>query len=327
MVRLSRSREWPKASSRSIGGAPGPERRGTADDRGLPRGLRAVEDGRHQPLAAGEPAEERALADPGLGRDGVHRDAVDAERSTRRGAAASIASRLRAASARSGGGVVRRAGASMGTAVRLGPGVWNSAGHGNRSGPRSVWLGMTTDNARPASPSSSAASAPTPSTAGSPRPSAPRRPRASSSRSSRASTQLPVLQRGARRRRPPPPPPPRCASAVAGADRVLAVTPEYNGTMPAVLNNAIDWLSRPYGQGAIVGKPFAAVGATPTPYGGKWSHDDARRSAAIAGATVVDDVVVSQPALEGDILADPEVVARFVSALEALVSHQDAAAA
>src|SRR5215208_4241139 len=55
---------------------------------------------------------------------------------------------------------------------------------------------------------------------------------------------------------------------VAGADRVLAVTPEYNGTMPAVLNNAIDWLSRPYGQGALVGKPFAAVGATPTPYGG-----------------------------------------------------------
>ena len=115
--------------------------------------------------------------------------------------------------------------------------------------------------------------------------------------------------------------------AVAGADRVLAVTPEYNGTMPAVLNNAIDWLSRPYGQGAIVGKPFAAVGATPTPYGGKWSHDDARRSAGIAGATVVDQVVVSQPALEGDILADPEVVARFVSALEALVAHADVAAA
>ena len=56
---------------------------------------------------------------------------------------------------------------------------------------------------------------------------------------------------------------------VAGADRVLAVTPEYNGTMPAVLNNAIDWLSRPYGQGALTDKPFAAVGATPTPYGGK----------------------------------------------------------
>ena len=59
---------------------------------------------------------------------------------------------------------------------------------------------------------------------------------------------------------------------VAAADRVLAVTPEYNGTMPAVLNNAIDWLSRPYGVGAIKGKPFGVVGATPTPYGGKWAH-------------------------------------------------------
>ena len=54
---------------------------------------------------------------------------------------------------------------------------------------------------------------------------------------------------------------------VAAADRVLAVTPEYNGTMPAVLNNAIDWISRPYGAGAVVGKPFGVIGATPTPYG------------------------------------------------------------
>jgi NAD(P)H-dependent FMN reductase len=114
---------------------------------------------------------------------------------------------------------------------------------------------------------------------------------------------------------------------VAGADRVLAVTPEYNGTMPAVLNNAIDWLSRPYGQGAITGKPFAAVGATPTPYGGKWSHDDARRSAGIAGAKVLEHVVVSQPAMDGDILADPEVVDRLVAALTALAEYDAESAA
>src|SRR5690242_7838255 len=47
---------------------------------------------------------------------------------------------------------------------------------------------------------------------------------------------------------------------VTAADRVLAVTPEYNGTMPAVLNNAIDWLSRPFGAGAIKGKPFGEIG-------------------------------------------------------------------
>jgi NAD(P)H-dependent FMN reductase len=109
------------------------------------------------------------------------------------------------------------------------------------------------------------------------------------------------------------------------ADAVLAVTPEYNGTMPAVLNNAIDWLSRPYGVSALTGKPFGVVGATPTPYGGKWAHEDARRSATIAGAQVVDAALVSQSALEVDVLNDPEVLARFVEALRSLSSYQPAA--
>jgi NAD(P)H-dependent FMN reductase len=114
---------------------------------------------------------------------------------------------------------------------------------------------------------------------------------------------------------------------VAAADRVLAVTPEYNGTMPAVLNNAIDWVSRPYGRGALKGKPFAVIGATPTPYGGKWAHDDTRRSAGIAGAAVVEDVVLSQSALEGDILADEAVRARLVEALRALAEFEPEASA
>jgi len=114
---------------------------------------------------------------------------------------------------------------------------------------------------------------------------------------------------------------------VAGADRVLAVTPEYNGTMPAVLNNAIDWLSRPYGTGAIKGKPFGVVGATPTPYGGKWAHADTARSAGIAGAIVVEDVTVSQSALEVDVLTDPEVLGRLRDALTVLVEYDAEAAA
>ena len=114
--------------------------------------------------------------------------------------------------------------------------------------------------------------------------------------------------------------------SVAGADRVLAVTPEYNGTMPAVLNNAIDWLSRPYGQGAIVGMPFAAIGATPTPYGGKWAHADTARSAGIAGAHVVHDATVSQSALEVDVLTDAAVLGRLGDAVQALVAYDAAAA-
>lgn len=114
---------------------------------------------------------------------------------------------------------------------------------------------------------------------------------------------------------------------VAAADRVLAVTPEYNGTMPAVLNNAIDWLSRPYGAGAMVGKPFGVVGATPTPYGGKWAHADAVRSARIAGAAVVEDVTVSQSALEVDVLTDPAVLDRLRNAVRLLAEHDAATAA
>ena len=116
----------------------------------------------------------------------------------------------------------------------------------------------------------------------------------------------------------------RVRELVAGSDRVLAVTPEYNATMPAVLNNAIDWLSRPYGVGALAGKPFGVVGATPTPYGGKWAHADTARSAGIAGAIVVEDVTVSQSALEVDVLTDPETVARLIGAVQALADFQPA---
>jgi len=111
----------------------------------------------------------------------------------------------------------------------------------------------------------------------------------------------------------------RLRTQVAAVDRILVVTPEYNGTMPAVVNNAIDWLSRPYGVGAITGKPLGVVGVTPTPYGGKWTHEDTLRSARIAGASVVEDVLVSQSALEVDVLTDPEVRDRLRTAIRRLV--------
>ena len=111
---------------------------------------------------------------------------------------------------------------------------------------------------------------------------------------------------------------------VAESDRVLVVTPEYNATIPAVVNNAIDWLSRPYGEGALTGKPFGAIGVTPTPYGGKWAHEDARRSAKIAGAHVVEAVDFSQSSLEVDPLTDEQVLANLRTALATLVETEPA---
>jgi NAD(P)H-dependent FMN reductase len=82
---------------------------------------------------------------------------------------------------------------------------------------------------------------------------------------------------------------------VQSADALLLVTPEYNGTIPASLKNAIDWISRPYGAGAISGKPLAVIGTTSGRYGGAWAHDDARKAASIAGASVLDDLTLSVP--------------------------------
>lgn len=84
--------------------------------------------------------------------------------------------------------------------------------------------------------------------------------------------------------------------AAAGADAALVVTPEYNGTIPAVLKNAIDWLSRPYGNGALKEKPVAVIGAALGQYGGVWAHDETRKSLGIAGPRVVEDLKLSIPA-------------------------------
>lgn len=52
-------------------------------------------------------------------------------------------------------------------------------------------------------------------------------------------------------------------AAIAQSQAVLFVTPEYNRSMPAVLKNALDIGSRPYGQNVWRGKPAAVVGVSP----------------------------------------------------------------
>ena len=77
------------------------------------------------------------------------------------------------------------------------------------------------------------------------------------------------------------PPPPAWVSfreAVAAADAVLCVTPEYNRSVPGVLKNAIDVGSRPYGQSVWNGKPGAVISVSPGAVGGFGANHHLRQS-------------------------------------------------
>ncbi|MFI8836319.1 NAD(P)H-dependent oxidoreductase [Streptomyces afghaniensis] len=114
--------------------------------------------------------------------------------------------------------------------------------------------------------------------------------------------------------------------AANAADGLLLFTPEYNGTIPAVLKNAIDWLSRPYGAGALSGKPVAVVGTAFGQYGGVWAHDETRKSVGVAGGKVLEDVKLSIPGsmtrfAETHPADDAEVAAQLTEVVARLHGH------
>src|SRR5437764_890857 len=51
----------------------------------------------------------------------------------------------------------------------------------------------------------------------------------------------------------------RLRDAIAAANGVLVVTPEYNGSIPGQLKNALDWASRPAGASPLAAKPAAVL--------------------------------------------------------------------
>jgi NAD(P)H-dependent FMN reductase len=121
----------------------------------------------------------------------------------------------------------------------------------------------------------------------------------------------------------------RLREVAGAADALLLFSPEYNGTIPAVLKNAIDWLSRPYGAGALSDKPVAVVGTAFGQYGGVWAQDEARKAASIAGAKVLDDIKLSIPGsvvrfAETHPVDDTEVAAQLTEVISRI--HGQAAA-
>jgi len=71
------------------------------------------------------------------------------------------------------------------------------------------------------------------------------------------------------------------------ADAILFATPEYNGSVPGGLKNAVDWASRPRLEAPLRNKPVAVVGASQGQFGAIWAQQDLKRILGIAGARVV----------------------------------------
>lgn len=115
-------------------------------------------------------------------------------------------------------------------------------------------------------------------------------------------------------------------SAVSAADAVLIVTPEYNGSIPGALKNALDWGSRPRDTAAFRGKPVAAIGASTGSFGGVWAHAETRKVLGLMGARVVDAELSLGKAAER--LADPDedLVAQLRAVIDLLVAEASARA-
>jgi chromate reductase len=65
---------------------------------------------------------------------------------------------------------------------------------------------------------------------------------------------------------------------IKAVDGMLFLTPEYNRSIPAVLKNALDIASRPYGQSVWNGKPSAVMSVSPGAIGGFGANHHLRQS-------------------------------------------------
>jgi NAD(P)H-dependent FMN reductase/GNAT superfamily N-acetyltransferase len=111
--------------------------------------------------------------------------------------------------------------------------------------------------------------------------------------------------------------------AVSHADALIIATPEYNGSVPGALDNALDWASRPWPENSLRGKPVCVIGASTGLFGAVWAQAELRRILATIGAAVLDDeLAIGRAGAAFDAqhrLADPALRGRLTEVVTALV--------
>ena len=108
-------------------------------------------------------------------------------------------------------------------------------------------------------------------------------------------------------------------SALAQADGILFATPEYNGSIPGQLKNALDWASVPFEHNVLRNKPVAVIGTSTGMFGAVWAQADLRKVLGLIGARVLDrDTPI--PLAETAFDADGALVADYVEAVDEAVA-------
>jgi chromate reductase len=117
--------------------------------------------------------------------------------------------------------------------------------------------------------------------------------------------------------------------AIAAADGLLIATPEYNGSIPGQLKNALDWASRPRGAAVLEGKPTAVISASPSPRGAAWAQADLRKVLTVTGADLTQTELAIPRAhtqlTPGGHLADPHLRDRLTQVITELAQRTTAA--
>lgn len=123
-------------------------------------------------------------------------------------------------------------------------------------------------------------------------------------------------------------------AAIAAADGLVIITPEYNRSIPGLLKNLIDWGSRPSGAGALRGKPVATLASSPGAQGGIRALSELRRLLTVIGNYEVPGPEIAIPDVANrlgtdevgaPVIADPATAAMITKLLKGLqyaIEHQ-----
>jgi chromate reductase, NAD(P)H dehydrogenase (quinone) len=118
---------------------------------------------------------------------------------------------------------------------------------------------------------------------------------------------------------------------ITSADAVLIATPEYNGSIPGALKNALDWASRPFPDNCLRRKPVSIIGASTGLFGARWAQAELRKVLKTIGASVLETelpVSAAHEAFTNDgRLREPQLAAALCNIVSELVQQtlQDAA--